>query len=192
VIRFRLRAPGQVELVVRQSGPACAVVGRKYLRGHAGVNRVRFEGRYRGRALPPGRYTITVVVVRAGKRTPVGTVAVEIVPDGRRLTRAERTAPVNAGCSGSITQSAGTSLLADLAAPLVANGARGDPPHAGSKGLPRPVTLGPSFTPPKLPGTAGGGGGIDWALMLLYAGIALAVGVLIVHFARFFRDLRTP
>jgi hypothetical protein len=180
-----------VELVVRQSGAACAVVGRKRLRGHEGLNRVRFQGRIGGRRLAPGRYTITVVVVRAGRRTTVGTVAVEVVPSGRRLTRAERRAPVSGGCFAAITPFAGTSVLAGLAAPLVASAAPASS-QARSTDSPRQATLDPGFRPPQLPLTDGDGGGIDWALMLLYAGIALGAGVLIVHFARFFRELRTP
>jgi hypothetical protein len=191
VIRFRLRAPGPVELVVRQSGPACAVVGRKHLRGHEGVNRVRFQGRYGGRALPPGRYTITVVVVRAGRHTSVGTVAVEIVPDGRRLTRAQRTAPVDAGCSGSITPFSGTSVLVGLAAPLAVSGTAGTSPHGGSKSMPRPVTLGPVFKPPQLLETEGGRG-VGLAEILLYIGIAIGSGVLLVELVRFFRDASAP
>jgi hypothetical protein len=191
VIRFRLPAPGQVELVVRQSGPACAVVGRKHLRGHAGVNRVRFQGRYRGSALPPGRYTITVVVVRAGRHTPVGTVAVEVVPDGRRLTRAQRTAPVTAGCSGAITPSSGTSVLVGLAAPLAVRGTSAPSPHARSKSMPRPVTLGPVFKPPQLL-ERDDGRGVGLAEILLYIGIAIGSGVLLVELVRFFRDASAP
>ena len=191
MIRFRLRAPGQVELVVRQGGPPCAVVGRQHLRGHEGVNRVRFQGRYRGRALPPGTYTITVVVVRAGRHTPVGAVAVEIVPDGRRLTRAQRTARLTAGCFGAITPSSGTSVLAALAAPLAVSGTAGPSPHGRSKSLPRPVTLGPVFKPPQLLETDDGHG-VGLAEILLYIGIAIGSGVLLVELVRFFRDASAP
>jgi len=174
-----------VELVVRH---ACAVVGRKRVRGHAGLNRVRFRGRIGGRPLAPGRYTITVVVVRAGKRSPVGTVAVEVVATGRRLTRAQRTAPVSGGCFGSVTPFAGTLVLADLAGPLVASGAPSASPRPRSDETARPATRGSSFRPPTLPVPGDDGGGIDWALMLLYAGIAIGGGVLLVQFVRFFRD----
>jgi hypothetical protein len=90
VIRFRLRKPGKVELVVRADSSACKIVGRKRVRGHAGRNRVPFNGRVNGRPLAAGKYTITVVVVRGGHRTQVGTLAVEIVSSGRRLTRAQQ------------------------------------------------------------------------------------------------------
>ncbi|MET0564461.1 MAG: hypothetical protein ABW114_13585, partial [Gaiellaceae bacterium] len=79
MIRFRLRKPGKVELVVRADSSACKIVGRKRVRGHAGRNRVPFNGRVNGRPLAAGKYTITVVVVRGGHRTQVGTLAVEIV-----------------------------------------------------------------------------------------------------------------
>jgi hypothetical protein len=99
VIRFRLRKGGRVELVVRENSAPCSILGRKRVRGHEGMNRVRFDGRIRGKPLAAGRYTITVVVVRAGKRTSVGAIGVEVVPNGRRLTRGQRTAPVApAGC----------------------------------------------------------------------------------------------
>jgi len=105
VIRFRLGKPGTVELVVR-GGSACTVIGRKRVRGHSGVNRVHSKGRVNGRPLTAGKYTMTVVVVRPGHRTRVGTLAVEVVPSRRRLTRAQQTAlparllePVSAPCA---------------------------------------------------------------------------------------------
>jgi hypothetical protein len=177
-----------VELVVRQSGAACAVLGRKRLRGHEGLNNARFLGRIGGRPLSPGRYTITVVVVRAGKRMSIGTVAVEVVRSGRRPTRAERPAPASGACLGSTMPIAGASLLADLAGPLVATGAFDAPSQSRSKDTARAATPGSSFRPPTLLVPGGDGEGIDWALMLLYAGIAIGGGVLLVQFVRFFRD----
>jgi hypothetical protein len=132
-----------------------------------------------------------VVVARAGKRTPVGTVAVEVVPDGRRLTRAQRTAPVIAGCYGSSTPFSGPSPLAGLAAPLAVSGTADPSPHGRSKSIERPVTLGPSFRPPQLLAT-GGGRGTGLAEILLYIGIAIGSGVLLVELVRVFRDAWTP
>jgi len=129
VIRFRLRKLGKVELLIRAGGSACTVVGRKRVRGHAGRNRVPFNGRVNGRPLPAGKYTITVVVVRGGHRTRVGTLAVEIVPSGRHLTRAEQTASVTTSCS-----SAGSpSILAGLAAPFVDGSTGAGDSHSRSK-----------------------------------------------------------
>jgi hypothetical protein len=47
--------------------PSCQRVGSFEVRTHAGVNRVRFRGRVRGRALAPGGYRL-VVRARGAKR----------------------------------------------------------------------------------------------------------------------------
>ncbi|MGZ6713650.1 MAG: hypothetical protein ACXVFG_02610 [Gaiellaceae bacterium] len=44
--------------------PLCQVVGHFTVRGHAGVNRVRFNGRVRGKPLPNGTYQIGLRVRR--------------------------------------------------------------------------------------------------------------------------------
>jgi len=195
VIRFRLRKRGRVELVVRANSTPCSILGRKRIRGHEGVNRVRFSGRIHGKPLAPGAYTITVVVVRAGTRTRVGTIGVEVVPNGRRLTRAQRTAPVAAaGCFAVGTPYAsGTSFLAVLAAPLVAGaGAAVSDSEGVPMSTPPPATLGPSFTPPRLPVADGNGGDMGWADMLIYGALAIACGVLLVQVGRFVRGSWNP
>jgi hypothetical protein len=40
--------------------PSCKRIGSFTVRAHAGVNRVRFRGRFRGRALPVGGYRLVV------------------------------------------------------------------------------------------------------------------------------------
>jgi hypothetical protein len=194
VIRFRLRKPGKVELVVRTDGAACTVIGRKRVRGHSGLNRVHFNGRVNGRPLAAGKYTVTVVVVRAGHRTRVGTLAVEVVPSGRRLTRAQQTAPVNASCFFVGTPFSGSpSILAAFAAPFADGSAAGGDSQARTKSKP-PAALGASFEPPKLPPavTPGGGGRFGWAGGLLYASLGLAAATLLVQFARFLRGSWNP
>jgi hypothetical protein len=194
VIRFRLRKGGRVELVVRASSAPCTVIGRKRVRGHEGLNRVRFNGRIHGRPLAAGKYTITVVVVRAGERVPVGTIAVEIVPSGRRLTPAQRSAPVAAvGCFGSSAPfSSGTLVLAAFAAPLAGGGnAIASDAKASPTTTPPPATLGPSLKPPTLPVTDGGGS-VGWAGMLLYLAIAIAGTVMFIQVARFLRGSWNP
>jgi len=190
VIRFRLREPGKVELVVRAAGSACTVVGRKRVRGHAGRNRVPFDGRVNGRRLAAGKYTITVVVVRGGHRTQVGTLAVEVVPGGRHLTRAEQTAPVTAACSGG----ASPSILAALAAPFVDGSGGVSGSHADSKPKPPPAALGASFEPPKLPQlvTPPGDGTFGWAGALLYAALGIAGATMLVQVGRFLRGSWNP
>ena len=191
MIRFRLRRAGRVELVVRAGGSPCVVLGRKRLRGHSGVNRVPFDGRLHGRPLSPGTYTITVVVVRGGRRTRVGIVAVEVVPSGRRPTRAQQTAPVATSCLGGNGPSAADTTLVALAAPLAAGGGTGPRTHDGK--TPRPATLGASFKPPRIPrAVADAGGGFGLAGALLYAAIGVAGAVMLVQVARFLRGSWDP
>jgi hypothetical protein len=194
VIRFRLRKPGQVELVIRSEGSACTVIARKRVRGHTGVNRVRFDGRVNGRPLAAGKYTITVVVVRAGHRTSVGTLAVEVVPRGRHLTRAQQTAPVTTSCFFASAPSSGsTSILVALAAPFVDGSAGAGDSHARMDSTPPPAALGASFKPPKLPKQViTGEGPFGWAGALLYAALGLAGATLLVQVARFMRGSWNP
>ena len=194
VIRFRLRKPGTVELVVRADSSACKIVGRKRVRGHAGRNRVPFNGRVNGRPLAAGKYTITVVVVRGGHRTQVGTLAVEIVPTGRHLTRAQQTGPVNTSCffAGAAT-SGSTSILVALAVPFVDGSGGGGDSHASSKPKLPPAALGASFKPPRLPQPViPGEGTFGWAGALLYAALAIAGATLLVQVGRFLRGSWNP
>jgi hypothetical protein len=197
VIRFRLRKPGRVELVVRAEGSSCAVIGRKRVRGHTGLNRVRFNGRIKGRPLAPGKYTITVVVVRAGHRTRVGTLAVEVVPSGRHLTRSQQHAPVVTSCFFAGTPFSGsgsTSILAALATPFVDGSTAGRASRAHEQSTQPPSALGASFKPPKLPQavTPDGDGSFAWAGVLLYAALTLAGATLLVQVARFLRGSWNP
>ena len=63
--------------------PSCKRLGSFTVRAHAGVNRVRFRGRFRGRALPAGGYRLVVrargaerdaaaipIVIARGKTSP--------------------------------------------------------------------------------------------------------------------------
>src|SRR3954464_4014009 len=90
VIGIRRRKAGMIELVVRKS---CSVLGRRQLRGHPGINRVRFVGRVHGHRLRPGTYTVGVMVIRAGKRSRVARFGVRV-----GATRAERTAVPAQSC----------------------------------------------------------------------------------------------
>jgi hypothetical protein len=81
IFKFRLGRNAIVEFTVLQVSPVCRVVGRFRVRGHAGLNRVQFNGRVHGVQLGAGTYRIsartrgagavlrtTIVVV--GARTP--------------------------------------------------------------------------------------------------------------------------
>ena len=193
VIRFRLRKPGKVELVIRADSSACKIIGRKRVRGHAGRNRVPFNGRVNGRPLAAGKYTITVVVVRAGHRTRVGTLAVEVVPTGRHLTRAQQTGPVTTSCFADAPSSGSTSILVALAVPFVDGSSGAGDSHARSKPKPPPAALGASFEPPKLPRpVTPGEGSFGWAGALLYAALAIASATLLVQVGRFLHGSWNP
>jgi hypothetical protein len=195
VIRFRLRKAGMVELVVRTSGE-CAVLGRRLVRGHEGLNRVRFAGRLHGKPLGLGRYTISVNVVRSGARKRVGTVAVEVVPPGRRLTKAERSAPVQASCGTTNGTSSFPSILIDAVSPLretsASTSGSANPPKA-KKDRPRTSVAGASFKPPTIGGSDGSAGGrLAWLVLALYVVLGLAMATLLVYVARFMRGSWSP
>jgi hypothetical protein len=191
VIRFRLRKPGKVELVVRVAGADCSVIGRRRAPGRSGLNRVRFDGKVNGRPLGLGKYTITVVVVRAGRRTRVGTVAVEVVPPGRRLTSAQRTAPVRtAACNAAPT--APPAELLQVGSPLAA--ATG--PGAAAKKAKPPASPHTSLRPPtirpKTGGLGGDSGAFGWLAIVVYAVLGLTVAAALVQLTRFFRGTWNP
>jgi hypothetical protein len=58
IIVFRLRHVARVRFTVLQVFPLCRVVGSFTVRGHAGLNRFRFNGRVHGKRLGPGTYQI--------------------------------------------------------------------------------------------------------------------------------------
>ena len=58
ILVFRLRHGGRVRFTVVEVFPRCQVVGHFTVRGHAGVNRFRFNGRVHGKPLPGGTYQI--------------------------------------------------------------------------------------------------------------------------------------
>jgi hypothetical protein len=190
VLRFRLRRPGTVELVVRSG---CEVVGQRRVHGRGGVNRVPFRGRVHGHPLSPGRYTVTVVVVRGGARTRVGTVAIEVVPPTRHLTRAERSAPVLAGCVA--TTSPGSAVLTSLVAPLSTRSSSGvGKPAKPKANVPRRTgVLGASFKPPLLPPViADAGARLGWLGLVIYFLLGAAGAAIVIYVARFFRGSWDP
>jgi hypothetical protein len=92
-LRFRLTRPATVSFEVRAAAararpprgaphaPAAAgtaLAGRFTVRGRRGLNRLRFTGRLRGRALPKGAYRLTAVAVRGAERSKPASVAFRI------------------------------------------------------------------------------------------------------------------
>jgi hypothetical protein len=57
---FRLTQPTLLRITVMRVYPTCKRIGTFTVRGRAGLNRIAFRGRVRGRALPPGGYRLVV------------------------------------------------------------------------------------------------------------------------------------
>lgn len=60
IIVFRLTRPAVVRFTIVRVSPTCERVGAFRVRAHAGVNRVPFRGRLRGRPLSEGTYRLLV------------------------------------------------------------------------------------------------------------------------------------
>jgi hypothetical protein len=163
------------------------------VRGHLGLNRVRFSGRLRNGRLAAGVYTIAIVAVRGRARSNLGTVGIEVVSRGRRLTKAERTAPVFAA---SCATRPGAGLTA-LVLPLGRAGGASRSSPAGSKPAPRPRgggVLGAEILPRiSIPRPAIGHGPFAAVLAALVLGLlGLASAVLLVYLTRFFKGSWNP
>jgi len=188
VLKVRLRKQGRIEIVVR--GSDCSVLGRRFVRGHKGLNRVRFDGRVHGRPLAPGRYSLSVVVIRGHTRKALGAIGIEVVPPGRRLTKAQRSAPVSLTCF--VRSSASPQLPAAVvstAAPRLtvvrsSSEPRSQPAAVKSKSRGGGV-LGVSLRPPHVLVTPGGAPG--WLGVVLVVIFGFALTALVVYAARFIR-----
>jgi hypothetical protein len=84
-LKFKLGRKAAVEFTVLQVSPVCRVVGRFRVQGHAGLNRVKFNGRVHGAQLGAGTYRISA---RARGSGTVLRVTVVIV-DARAPSQAE-------------------------------------------------------------------------------------------------------
>ena len=82
-----LARPALVRLLVRQEAPVCRVWGTLLREGDRGLNRFRFQGRIRGKLLPPGTYRVRAEAIRAGADDRLGAVTVEIAPRSRKVQR---------------------------------------------------------------------------------------------------------
>lgn len=181
MLTFRLRRPGTVVLVVR--GADCSVVGSKRVHGTRGMNRVRFSGRVHGKPLAPGRYTIDLVVVRGSTKMRFGAIAVEVVPPGSRLSKAQRTEPLVNDCSVAITSPALPVVFASTAGPLAASRASFSIGAPGASEGKRTGVLGVSLKPPRLPLPVVDGAPM-WLGVFLLVLFALGVAGLAVYVVR--------
>jgi hypothetical protein len=76
MVVFRLSRPAVLRITIVRVYPTCKRVGAFTIRAHAGLNRIPFRGRLRGRALPEGGYRL---IVRArGARSDAAAVPVVI------------------------------------------------------------------------------------------------------------------
>ena len=163
------------------------------MRGHPGLNRVRFSGRLRNRRLAAGVYTITIVAVRGRARRNVGTVAIEVVSRGRRLTKAERTAPVFAASCAARPDAGLTGLVLPLASAARSSGSS----PGGTKPARRPRgggVLGAEILPRiSIPRAPIGHGPLAAVLAALVLGLlGLGSAALLVYVTRFFKGSWNP
>jgi hypothetical protein len=109
-------------LTVTQVAPDCRVVGTMRVRGHRGVNRIRFRGRVHGRALQPGTYVLRARTAKA-----------KVVIFDRQPSRAELAAARASNTCGGAQSHSG--LAGGAVAPGIA--------HDGSNTAARPGTMRP-------------------------------------------------
>jgi hypothetical protein len=189
VIKFRLRKKGTVELVVRNA--SCSVVGSKRVHGRRGLNHVRFAGRLHGRPLAPGTYSIVLVVIRGSSRSEFGAITVQVVPPGRHLTKAQRSAPLADPCY--VAAAAAQALpvaVVSTAGPARARAVAAEPTAEQTK-RPKAGVLGVSLKPPHLPLSIVHGAP-TWLGVLLFGVFGIAVAALIVYVTRFLRGSWNP
>jgi len=191
VVTFHLRAPATVVFSVHGPSPSCGFAGDKAVRGRRGVNRVRLNGRFDGRALPPGIYRIDVIAVRHGRAKRIGAIAVQVVPP-QRLRRSSGPPPVFFCVPVSqVSQALPAALPGFL------------PPGTGEK--PKPTR--PSSRNPVGHASASRSGGISvprveygsgqsvWDLILdliSYTGLALLGAVLLIRTLRYVKHNWSP
>jgi hypothetical protein len=93
---FRLTSPSLLQIKVVRVYPTCSVVGSFTVRARAGVNRIRFRGRFRGRPLPVGGYRL---IVRARGASRDAAVLPIVVARGRTNPAAVRKAKKTIVCN---------------------------------------------------------------------------------------------
>jgi hypothetical protein len=98
---FRLSRPAVLRVTIVRVYPSCKRLGSFVVRAHAGVNRVRFRGRLRGRALPEGGYRL---VIRARGATRDAAAVPIVVARGKITKEQIRKARSVSVCSGAVAQ----------------------------------------------------------------------------------------
>jgi hypothetical protein len=103
---FRLSKPAVLRVTIVRVYPSCKRLGSYVVRAHAGVNRVRFRGRLRGRALPEGGYRL---VIRARGATRDAASVPIVVARGKITKDQIRKARSASVCGGPVAQLASAS-----------------------------------------------------------------------------------
>ena len=124
--RLPPRRAGRRRFTVLRVFPTCERVGVFHVRAHAGVNRVRFRGRLRGRPLPEGTYRLLVRARGAGAGADAATVSIVVV-DGRPLSRPQLRAARRANVCGA------TNTGQTEASPAASSPSRGQPATRSSR-----------------------------------------------------------
>jgi hypothetical protein len=160
------------------------VASKKSVRGRRGLNRIRLNGRFGGRALAPGTYQIVIVAKRGKMHRRVGRISVQVVPPGSRVRRAGP-APVF-WCTPPVAQTGIPGAGLFLSPP-------GQSPNGASR---QQFDTTPPLKPPGRSGVLGappfhistGSSGVDMLVaLLLYGALGLGGAVLIVYAVRVFR-----
>jgi hypothetical protein len=108
---FRLARKARVIFTVFEVSPACRLAARFAISGHAGRNRVRFNGRVHGRALPAGTYRIRARTIGGASLLNVLLVIADKPLSPAQLARARAT-NVCASARALATQESGELLAA--------------------------------------------------------------------------------
>jgi hypothetical protein len=126
-----------------------------------------------------------LTVVRGSSRAGLGAIAVEVVPPGRHLTKAQRSAPLGTAC---VAWASATPLpvpiVSTTAPPAVGGGSAGQPGTTVSvtkKPKSRSGVLGVSLKPPRL--VVPVGGAPTWLGLVLITLFGFSLAALAVYVA---------
>jgi hypothetical protein len=188
-ISLTLTGPTRVVFVVRGPAPSCSVAGRFSVRGHRGVNHVRFTGRVGRRKLPSGTYRISAITSGRAANRSVVVVLGEHAPPTRFQCRSPRPqASPFVSMLAAFTPRTGPARAAPKPDPVMKKPApAGDEPDSGV--LPavtdRLRKLPDSVPKPQLPNTAASPPWILGAAALLL--LVVSSLTLLVYLIRFLR-----
>lgn len=91
---FTLTQPALLRVTIMRVYPTCKRVGAFVVRGEAGLNGIRFRGRWRGRALPQGSYRLVIRALGARRDAAAIPIVVSRHPLSSKRLRRLRSASV--------------------------------------------------------------------------------------------------